>query len=126
MNYFLVINLFLKCFYTGKILSVRFLLTHPVYLYAYGHMYMGQVNGRYWYWMCGLHSFCLDIWRKKRGDSSLSLGIKAFNRRGKNNESTQLHHNKQLYGSSLVKSIPFFLTSLQKNNCTVIFSGPQK
>ena len=31
MNYFLVLNLFLTCFYTGKILSVRFLLTHPVY-----------------------------------------------------------------------------------------------
>ena len=31
MNYFLVLNLFLQCFYTGKILIIRFLLTHPVY-----------------------------------------------------------------------------------------------
>ena len=32
MNYFLVLNLFLKCFFTGKILSVGFLRTHPVYM----------------------------------------------------------------------------------------------
>ena len=37
MNYFLVLNLFLKCFYTGKILSVRFLLMHPVYMHTYVH-----------------------------------------------------------------------------------------
>ena len=33
MNYFLVLNLFFECFYTGKILSIRFLLTHPVYMF---------------------------------------------------------------------------------------------
>ena len=30
MNYLWVLNLFLKCFFTVKILNIRFLLTHPV------------------------------------------------------------------------------------------------
>ena len=30
MNYFLVLNPFFECFFTGKILTVRFFLTHPV------------------------------------------------------------------------------------------------
>ena len=29
---------FNKCFYTVKILSVRFLLTHPVYIYIYSNL----------------------------------------------------------------------------------------
>ena len=37
MNYFLVLNLIFKCFHTGKILSVRFLLTHPVHGDMGGH-----------------------------------------------------------------------------------------
>ena len=37
MIYFLLLNLVLKCFYTGKILSVRFLLTAPcIYIYLLG------------------------------------------------------------------------------------------
>ena len=54
MNYFLVLNLFFECFFTGKILSISFLLTHPVnaadtfslifkfswriLMYGYGHI----------------------------------------------------------------------------------------
>ena len=41
MNYFLVLNLFFKCFFTGKFLSVRFLLTHPV---DFGGWRLGQLG----------------------------------------------------------------------------------
>ena len=35
MNYLLVLNLFFKCFFIGKILTVKFLLTHPVSPYLH-------------------------------------------------------------------------------------------